>query len=92
MRHLRARLLVAAVLVMCFAGVPASALTVSTSADVTDTAEVFVALSADEPTGTVALYDGGSVKASHGGIRMYNRDVLELWPQVPLGTMVITRP
>lgn len=30
--------------------------------------------------------------ASHGCIRMYNRDVLELWPQVPLGTMVITRP
>jgi lipoprotein-anchoring transpeptidase ErfK/SrfK len=29
--------------------------------------------------------------ASHGCIRMYNRDVLELWPQVPLGTMVITR-
>ena len=30
-------------------------------------------------------------KASHGCIRMYNRDVLELWPQVPLGTMVVTR-
>lgn len=29
--------------------------------------------------------------ASHGCIRMYNSDVLELWPQVPLGTMVITR-
>jgi lipoprotein-anchoring transpeptidase ErfK/SrfK len=29
--------------------------------------------------------------ASHGCIRMYNKDVLELWPQVPLGTMVITR-
>lgn len=29
--------------------------------------------------------------ASHGCIRMYNRDVLELWPQVPLGTMVQTR-
>lgn len=29
--------------------------------------------------------------ASHGCIRMYNRDVLELWPQVPIGTMVITR-
>lgn len=29
--------------------------------------------------------------ASHGCIRMYNRDVIELWPQVPLGTMVITR-
>ena len=31
-------------------------------------------------------------KASHGCIRMYNREVLELWPQVPLGTMVVTRP
>lgn len=30
-------------------------------------------------------------KASHGCIRMYNRDVLELFPQVPMGTMVITR-
>ncbi len=30
-------------------------------------------------------------RASHGCIRMYNRDVLELWPQVPLGTMVVTR-
>ena len=30
-------------------------------------------------------------QASHGCIRMYNRDILELWPQVPLGTMVITR-
>ena len=30
-------------------------------------------------------------KASHGCIRMYNRDVLELFPQVPLGTMVYTR-
>lgn len=30
--------------------------------------------------------------ASHGCIRMYNSDILELWPQVPLGTMVITRP
>ncbi len=30
-------------------------------------------------------------KASHGCIRMYNKDVLELWPQVPIGTMVITR-
>ena len=29
--------------------------------------------------------------ASHGCIRMYNKDVLELWPQVPFGTMVITR-
>ncbi len=29
--------------------------------------------------------------ASHGCIRMYNRDVLELFPQVPLGTMVQTR-
>jgi len=29
--------------------------------------------------------------ASHGCIRMYNRDVIELWPQVPLGTMCITR-
>lgn len=31
-------------------------------------------------------------RASHGCIRMYNRDVLELYPQVPLGTMVQTRP
>ena len=30
-------------------------------------------------------------KASHGCIRMYNRDALELWPQVPLYTRVITR-
>jgi hypothetical protein len=30
-------------------------------------------------------------QASHGCIRMYNSDVLQLWPQVPLGTMVITR-
>ena len=30
-------------------------------------------------------------KASHGCIRMYNRDVLELYPQVPLHTMVVTR-
>ena len=30
-------------------------------------------------------------KASHGCIRMYNRDVLELFPQVPLHTMVVTR-
>ncbi len=30
-------------------------------------------------------------KASAGCIRMYNADVLELFPQVPLGTMVITR-
>jgi len=30
-------------------------------------------------------------QASHGCIRMYNRDVLELFPQVPLGTMVVTR-
>ncbi len=30
-------------------------------------------------------------KASHGCIRMYNRDILELWPQVPLYTKVITR-
>lgn len=29
--------------------------------------------------------------ASHGCIRMYNWDVLELWPQVPLGTMAETR-
>lgn len=29
--------------------------------------------------------------ASHGCIRMYNRDVLEFYPQVPLGTMVQTR-
>lgn len=30
-------------------------------------------------------------KASHGCIRMYNSDVLELFPQVPLGTLVQTR-
>lgn len=30
-------------------------------------------------------------QASHGCIRMYNRDVLELFPQVPTGTMVVTR-
>jgi len=30
-------------------------------------------------------------KASHGCIRMYNSDVLELWPQVPIGTLVQTR-
>lgn len=29
--------------------------------------------------------------ASHGCIRMYNKDVLELFPQVPIGTMVQTR-
>lgn len=31
-------------------------------------------------------------RASRGCIRMYNKDVLELYPQVPLGTMVQTRP
>jgi len=30
-------------------------------------------------------------QASHGCIRMYNSDVLKLWPEVPLGTMVVTR-
>ena len=30
-------------------------------------------------------------KASHGCIRMYNRDVRQLFPSVPLGTMVYTR-
>jgi lipoprotein-anchoring transpeptidase ErfK/SrfK/putative cell wall-binding protein len=30
-------------------------------------------------------------KASHGCIRLYNSDVLKLFPQVPLGTMVVTR-
>jgi lipoprotein-anchoring transpeptidase ErfK/SrfK len=30
-------------------------------------------------------------KASHGCIRMYNRDVLKLFPLVKLGTMVVTR-
>jgi lipoprotein-anchoring transpeptidase ErfK/SrfK len=30
-------------------------------------------------------------KASHGCIRMYNRDVLDLFPHVALGTMVYTR-
>jgi lipoprotein-anchoring transpeptidase ErfK/SrfK len=29
--------------------------------------------------------------ASHGCIRMYNRDILDLWPRVPLNTMVLTR-
>jgi lipoprotein-anchoring transpeptidase ErfK/SrfK len=29
--------------------------------------------------------------ASHGCIRMFNADVLELWPQVPLYTLVLTR-
>jgi hypothetical protein len=29
--------------------------------------------------------------ASHGCIRLYNWDILELWPQVPLYTMVVTR-
>jgi len=31
-------------------------------------------------------------KASHGCIRMYNRDVIDLYPRVPMGTMVYTRP
>jgi putative cell wall-binding protein len=30
-------------------------------------------------------------QASHGCIRMYNSDVLELFPMVPKGTMVVTR-
>ena len=30
-------------------------------------------------------------QASHGCIRMYNSDVLKLWPEVPLRTMVVTR-
>jgi lipoprotein-anchoring transpeptidase ErfK/SrfK len=30
--------------------------------------------------------------ASHGCIRLTNSDILELWPQVPYGTMVQTRP
>jgi len=30
-------------------------------------------------------------QASHGCIRMYNHDVLELWPQVRIGTFVVTR-
>lgn len=30
-------------------------------------------------------------RASHGCIRMYNKDVRELFPKVPLGTMVVTR-
>lgn len=29
--------------------------------------------------------------ASHGCIRLNNKDILELWPQVPLHTMVVTR-
>jgi lipoprotein-anchoring transpeptidase ErfK/SrfK len=31
-------------------------------------------------------------QASHGCIRMYSSDVLKLWPRVPIGTYVITRP
>jgi lipoprotein-anchoring transpeptidase ErfK/SrfK len=31
-------------------------------------------------------------QASHGCIRMYSSDVLKLWPQVPIGTYVVTRP
>lgn len=31
-------------------------------------------------------------KASHGCIRLYNSDILKLWPQVPLGTMVVIKP
>jgi lipoprotein-anchoring transpeptidase ErfK/SrfK len=31
-------------------------------------------------------------QASHGCIRMYSGDVLKLWPQVPIGTYVVTRP
>jgi lipoprotein-anchoring transpeptidase ErfK/SrfK len=30
-------------------------------------------------------------QASHGCIRMYSKDVLKLWPQVPVGTYVVTR-
>jgi len=30
-------------------------------------------------------------RASGGCIRMYNADVLTLYPEVPLGTMVVTR-
>lgn len=30
-------------------------------------------------------------RASHGCIRMYNKDVRELFPQVPMGTIVVTR-
>jgi lipoprotein-anchoring transpeptidase ErfK/SrfK len=30
-------------------------------------------------------------KASHGCIRLYNKDIMELFPRVPLGTMVVTR-
>ena len=30
-------------------------------------------------------------RASHGCIRMYNKDVRDLYPRVPIGTMVITR-
>jgi lipoprotein-anchoring transpeptidase ErfK/SrfK len=29
--------------------------------------------------------------ASHGCIRLYNADILDLWPQVPAGTRVQTR-
>lgn len=30
-------------------------------------------------------------KASHGCIRLYNSQIMELWPQVPVGTPVLTR-
>jgi lipoprotein-anchoring transpeptidase ErfK/SrfK len=30
-------------------------------------------------------------QASHGCIRLVNKDILELWPQVPVGTPVLTR-
>ena len=30
-------------------------------------------------------------RASHGCIRLYNDDVLDLFPRVPMGTMVVTR-
>ncbi len=31
------------------------------------------------------------IKASHGCMRLYNRDVLDLYPLVPVGTLVQTR-
>jgi len=30
-------------------------------------------------------------KASHGCIRLYNRDILDLFPRIALGTLVLTR-
>lgn len=79
----------------------AHALTVTAPADATAAVDVRVDLEARDGSGTVLLVKDGLVvgeqptgglwRATHGCIRMCNRDVLGLWPQVPLGTMVITR-